>query len=235
MTATLSWEATHKPQPPAGRGWSLRDDQPNLAGPVEQLRQGQALVWAGDRGTDAFLVMSGALRYCLVLVDGRRMISGFAIAGEVFSLSDGERYMRTVEAASDSRVRRIPQAALVSLLSSDSAANGAISSHLVDEPWTLQAELMRHLHRSAETSVAYFVLNMAQRQNAPLADGSKVRFDMSRLDIADYLGLSVETVCRLLKKLVRDGILSSKGPHDMVVSDLHALRQRAGTEGDALS
>lgn len=234
MTMTLSSQAMQKPRPPAGRGWSQSDDQANVIGPVEQLRQGQTLVWAGDHGADAFLVVSGALRHCLVLVDGRRMISGFAVAGEIFSLSDGERYMRTVEASSNCRVRRIPQAALASLVAADAAGNDARPGRLVDEPWTLQAEVMHHLHRSAEARVAYLVLDMAQRQNALLADGSKLRFDMSRLDIADYLGLSVETVCRLLKKLVREGILSSKGPHDMVACDLRALRQRAGIKGDAL-
>jgi CRP-like cAMP-binding protein len=143
-----------------------------------------------------YKVIGGAVRTYKVLNDGRRQIGAFYMPGDVFGLEIGEEHMFSAEAICDSKVMVIKRAALVS--------QAARSSDIARQLWTMTAnELQRAqahimlLIKTAQERVAGFLLEMAARSPA----GNSVELPMSRQDIADYLGLTIETVSRTLTQL----------------------------------
>lgn len=201
--------------------------QTRILTPLEIAREGQILFWSGDAGCDVFQVVKGVVRFSSVTRDGRRMISGFALAGEFFSLSDAGRYVNSAEAASECLYRRLPRHTL------DPARRSIerdfdILGHIEHEPWSMQAEIMQLLHRSADESVAYFLYSVGRRSNRTFRNGSEIRLEMSRVDIADHLGLTVETVCRSIKRLAREEVIAARDPHHFIAVDCAKLRGKAG-------
>ena len=203
--------------------WSSNESGSFVA-PSQLVRPGQMLFCEGDIGADVFQLISGTVRFSSVSAEGQRMIAGFAVAGELFSLSHNNRYVFSAEAVSNCSFRRLPRTAR----SRFPAGSLREADHLLDEPWRLQSELLKLLHKSADEAIAYFVNNIGSRLNRNLTDGSTVKLDMSRSDIADYLGLTVETVCRGITRLIKQGIVGAKAPHDLLIRDINALRIRAG-------
>jgi CRP/FNR family transcriptional regulator, anaerobic regulatory protein len=180
----------------------------------------------GDAGADVFQLISGTVRFSSVSADGRRLIAGFAVAGELFSLSHNNRHIFSAEAVTNCSFRRLPRTDAGRFPAG--VLKDRIKDHLLNEPWLLQSEILKLLHKSADEAIAYFIDNIGSRLNPNLANGSTVRLDMSRSDIADYLGLTVETVCRGITRMVKEGILAAKATQGLLIKDIRALRARAG-------
>jgi CRP/FNR family transcriptional regulator, nitrogen fixation regulation protein len=147
----------------------------------------------GEAADYIYRVISGAVRTYKVRDEGRRQVGGFYLPGDMFGLEPGDEHTFSAEALADSKVLVIKRAAVLARAERDSA--------LARELWTLTAQELRRsqdhvmlLIKSAHERVAAFLLEMAER----LADGSAVELPMSRQDIADYLGLTIETVSRTL-------------------------------------
>jgi CRP-like cAMP-binding protein len=90
-----------------------------------------------------------------------------------------------------------------------------------------------HLGRTgADQRVATFLLAVAQRASIRMTAPIKIEVPFGRLDIADYLGLTVETISREISKLKHDGLISMNGPHTIVLQHLRGLREIAKAESD---
>jgi CRP-like cAMP-binding protein len=140
--------------------------------------------------------VSGAVRTYQVLADGRRQIGAFYMPGDVFGLEIGDTHMSSAEAISDAKVLVVKRTAIVSLADRD--------AEVARELWKVTcAELRRAqdhilaLIKTAEERVVGFLLEMASR----VSGGNQFELPMSRQDIADYLGLTIETVSRTLTHL----------------------------------
>ena len=143
-----------------------------------------------------YKIVSGTVRTYTVLVDGRRQIGAFYLSGDMFGLETGNEHAFSAEAISDCKIIVIKRSAVLALAARD--------NEVARQMWDLTA---RELHRvqehslvlikSAEERVAGFLLEMAERG----AGGGAVELPMSRQDIADYLGLTIETISRMLKHL----------------------------------
>jgi CRP-like cAMP-binding protein len=143
-----------------------------------------------------YKVISGAVRTYKGLVDGRRQIGAFYMPGDVFGLEAGDEHSFAAEAICDCMVLMVKRDALVALASRDSEA--------ACELWTITS---RELHRAqshlvtlvktAEERVAGFLLEMSART----CGGNQVELPMTRQDIADHLGLTMETVSRTMTQL----------------------------------
>jgi CRP/FNR family nitrogen fixation transcriptional regulator len=150
-----------------------------------------------------YKVMSGAVRTYKVLNDGRRQIGSFYLPGDVFGLEVGDLHSFSAEAVADTKVLVIKRSALVTLASRD--------TEVARQLWTMAArELQRAqdhimlLIKTAQERVAGFLLEMAERN----AGAMEVELPMSRQDIADYLGLTIETVSRTLTQLENSGAIA---------------------------
>ncbi|HYP34780.1 MAG TPA: helix-turn-helix domain-containing protein [Stellaceae bacterium] len=143
-----------------------------------------------------YKVVSGTVRTYKVLVDGRRQIGAFHLPGDIFGFETEDVHTFSAEAITECKITVIKRSAVMALAARD--------NEVARQMWTLTArELARvrehslMLIKSAEERVAGFLLEMADR--AP--GGGAVELPMSRQDIADYLGLTIETVSRTLKHL----------------------------------
>jgi CRP-like cAMP-binding protein len=143
-----------------------------------------------------YKVVSGAVRTYKVLADGRRQIGAFYMPGDVFGLENGQAHTFSAEAINDSKVLVVKRSALDALAARDTA--------VARQLWTITArELQRAqdhflaLIKTAEERVVGFLLDMAAR----VSGGNQFELPMSRQDIADYLGLTIETVSRTMTHL----------------------------------
>jgi CRP/FNR family nitrogen fixation transcriptional regulator len=144
-----------------------------------------------------YLVRTGAVRTYKLLNDGRRQIGAFHLPGDIFGLEVGEQHRFTAEAIADSSVLVVKRSTLVAL--------AARKAELARQLWALTAQELAHVQdlmltlgrKNAQERVAAFLLEMAGRAPA----GAAIELPMSRQDIADYLGLTIETVSRTLTQL----------------------------------
>jgi CRP-like cAMP-binding protein len=143
-----------------------------------------------------YKVASGAIRTYKVLADGRRQIGAFYLPGDVFGLESGDVHTFSAEAINDSKVIVIKRAAILGLAARDSDVARELWSVTSRELERVQEHLIA-LIKSAEERVAGFLLEMAKR--APSIN--QLELPMSRQDIADYLGLTIETVSRTMTRL----------------------------------
>ena len=142
---------------------------------------------------------SGAVRTFKFLTNGRRQIGAFHFQGEMFGLEDGPLHCSGVEAICGTTVRIVKRSLLMALVKQDPELAAGL--------WTLTADALRrafeHLvligRQSAEERLMSFLLEMAARGSR----GRFVELPMTRRDIADYLGLSLETVSRTFTELER--------------------------------
>ena len=196
--------------------------------PLSQLRSGQALFFEGDEGSDVFLLVKGTICFHRFISGDCRVVLGFSLASEVFSLSLNGRHLCSAESVSDCLYRRLSRAEIEAMRDNGSGFLEEVTDHLRNEPWKLQFDTLNRLHMTADESVARFICEIGSRSNPRFTNGSRVHLDMSRADIASYLGLTVETVVRALKRLTASGAMIAFAPHDYGIRDLESLLFHAG-------
>jgi CRP/FNR family nitrogen fixation transcriptional regulator len=167
-----------------------------------------------------YKVVSGTVRTYKVLVDGRRQIGAFHLAGDIFGLETGDVHTFSAEAITDCKIIVFKRGTVMALAARD--------NDVARQMWELTArELARvqeHslvLIKSAEERVAGFLLEMAER----VPSGGAVDLPMSRQDIADYLGLTIETVSRTLKHLENAAAIEVPKRRRILLRDRSALRR----------
>ncbi len=165
-----------------------------------------------------YKVVSGAVRTYKVLGDGRRQISGFYLPGDVFGLECGETHGFSAEAVSACKVLVIKRASLVSLAARDGDVARQLWTMTADELQRAQDHIML-LIKTAQERVAGFLLEMAVRG----ADRGEIELPMSRQDIADYLGLTIETVSRTLTQLEKAHAIAVPTSRRIVLRNRSAL------------
>ncbi len=144
-----------------------------------------------------YLVTRGAVRTYKLLSDGRRQIAAFRLRGEIFGLEFGETHAFTAEAIADCEVIVVKRGALMALAARDGAVARDMWAQTARELMRAQDLMLLLGRKSAQERVATFLLEMADRA----ADGAVIELPMSRQDIADYLGLTIETVSRTLSHM----------------------------------
>jgi CRP/FNR family transcriptional regulator, nitrogen fixation regulation protein len=170
-----------------------------------------------EEAEHVYQITSGAVRTYKLLADGRRQINSFHLAGDMFGFEIGPTHRFTAEAVVETKVRITRRNSLFDTM----AAKGAL--HLLD----LVARNLRHAEnhmlllgrKTALEKVAAFLLEMDERQGHPMI----LNLPMNRRDIADYLGLTIETVSRALATLQTERLLRFEGTTQRIL----ALQDRA--------
>jgi len=165
-------------------------------------RNGQFYV-EGDSSTYLYKIVSGVARSYRMTADGRRQIVAFYVSGDVFGFEVGDSHTLSAEAVTDVRVRLVKLASLLNIASHDDDVAHQLWLNVGREIRRNQDHILQ-LGRAAPARVASFLLEMARRM--PGADA--VALSISRLDIADYLDIRIETVSRTLTQLARSGAIA---------------------------
>lgn len=183
----------------------------------------------GDKATRIFRVNSGVVMTFRLLEDSRRQITGFCTEGEFFGLSpDGEHTDGAVTVTSAG-----VQSVSISALETDADLRAQLLDHSWRKVEDAQNLMMTLTKSSSEARVAAFLVMLAERRKRRDTRDDRqeieVRLPMSRLDIADYLGLSRETVSRRLNDLQGLGLIDLPDTHTANITEFDGLRRKAGT------
>jgi CRP/FNR family transcriptional regulator, nitrogen fixation regulation protein len=170
-----------------------------------------------------YQVISGAVRTYRTLDDGRRQIGAFYLPGDVFGVEAGEVHLSSAEAICDAQVLVIKRSAVM--------ARAEHERDLAKQLWTLTVRELQRVQKhslvlikSAEERVAGFLLEMAGRGS----NAGAIELPMSRQDIADYLGLTIETVSRTFTQLAQSGTIALESSRRVVFRNRAALNRLNG-------
>lgn len=194
------------------------------------VTRNKALIEEGDSADHVFKVVAGALRMVRLLPDGRRHLSSFLMPDDFFGLSEAGAYSHSVEAVSDSTLMRYPRHRFEALLNSDASISHRFLDVVCGQLAATQGRLLLLGRMTAAERLAHFLLGMADRELGK-DRRSAVELPMNRADIADYLGLTVETVSRALTQLRSRRIIDLPTANHIVFLKRHALEQISA--GDA--
>lgn len=201
-----------------------------VEGVTRRLTPGQHLFFESDRANFVFKVTSGVLRLTRTQKDGRRQVIAFGFPGDVIGLPCEGRH--TTECDAITTVEVVPRRCDISEPSGmDPNLRARLMDAALNEIRMLQDHFLILGRRLASEKVAAFIVLLLDRIGEPLADYRLIRLPMNRADIADYLGLTPETVSRSITQLRAQNVIALDDSNTMVVRDEYCLRCLA--EGDA--
>ena len=173
----------------------------------------------GERGDCWYKVIAGTVRITKLLADGRRHIAEFCFSGDSFGLDNTIERLYSAEAVGEVVVMRFPRAATNRLLDENSQLARSLCDLMLRDLAHAQTRMLLLGRMTASERVASFLLEVFERRDASRA----VELPMSRTDVADYLGLTIETVCRVLSAFKRDGVIAIPNAHRIELRDRAAL------------
>ena len=168
-------------------------------GIARTLAKGEELFAEGDDADYFYRVVSGTIRTCKLLSDGRRQIDAFHLAGDIFGMETGEEHRFSAEALGPTKVIAYRRCALETLAQSDPALGNQVVTSMMRSLERAQEHMLLLGRKTAQEKIATFLLDLARR----MSKNDSFDLPMQRSDIADHLGLTIETVSRTLSDFAR--------------------------------
>jgi CRP/FNR family nitrogen fixation transcriptional regulator len=179
----------------------------------------QEIYGQGEHGGFWYQVISGTVRISKLRTDGRRHIAEFCFGGDAFGLENAAERNFSAEAVEDVTVVRYPRAATERLMEENPAVARLLRDMTLKSLAAAQGRLLILGRMTAIERVVSFLLELSERND----DEKHVALPMCRCDIGDYLGLTIETVCRVLSDLKRRRVIEVY-PHSIILLDRFALQ-----------
>lgn len=208
-----------RPSPPVRSG-SLPVGPLGLMGAPMRFVRNIEIYGEDEPAEYLYQVVSGAVRTYRMLDDGRRQISAFHLPGDIFGLEAGDVHRSSAETISDAQVLFVKRSAVM--------ARAEHEKDLAKQLWTLTVRELQRVQehslvlvKNAEERVAGFLLEMAGRNSGAAA----IELPMSRQDIADYLGLTIETVSRTFTQLAQSGTIALETSRRILFRNRAALNR----------
>lgn len=164
-------------------------------GVVMSFRRGQEIFGDDEPADRVYKVLTGTVCTHKILSDGRRQVNAFYLTNECFGLEKTNRHSYAAEALSDTKILIVKRAALMALACRDANLAMELLALTACELARVQDRVVL-LAKTAEERVVGFLLELAKRSTE-----NSIELPMLRRDIADYLGMTIETVSRTLKSL----------------------------------
>jgi CRP-like cAMP-binding protein len=180
-----------------------------------RLSRGHTLFYAEDKADSFFEIVSGVIRCCRLTHDGRRQVFRFAEAGELLGISAEDDYGYSAEALDDVVVRRRRMSELDEAMARDAVLRRRVLQSLRNEIVATRTQMMLLGRMNATERLTTFLHGLAAEASG---DGC-IELPMSRTDIADYLGLAIETVSRKFGELTALGIIQLETPQRVRITD----------------
>ena len=207
-------------QPSGGRRSAL-DDAFAVVGAAMPFERNVEIFGESEPAEFFYQVISGAVRTYKMLEDGRRQIGGFYLPGEVFGLEAGEEHGFGAEAVVRSVVRVAKRSSILSMAERDTSLAQALWTAAAGGLRAAQEHMLVLGRKTAEERVATFLLDIARREQSR----EMIELPMSRQDIADYLGLTIETVSRTMTLLESEAAIALPNARRVVVKSRGRLQQ----------
>jgi len=220
QTVSSSRSFGHLPKATPPLGLHAYEGVIEMMGVPMSFDRGTEIYGEGEPAEYLYKVASGTVRTSKVLSGGRRQIGAFYIAGDLFGLEVGDEHAFSAEAISDSKVLMVKRSTIMSMAARDNA--------VAQELWAATSRELRHVQehvllliKSAQERVAGFLLEMAARNRSI----DVVELPMSRQDIADYLGLTIETVSRTFTQLENSTVIAVPTARRIEIRNRTALKR----------
>ena len=191
------------------------------------ISAGNLLFCEGDESLQVYEILEGVVRSSKILCDGRRQIIAFGYPGDLIGISHDSRYHSDCEVISDVTVRVHRKNASNSSVYEEPEFYDRLLKHTASEMNNMQEHFMMLGRKSALEKVSSFLTALLDRVGEEKEGLAAFSLPMSRSDIADFLGLTIETVSRTLTKLRKDGVIDLPNPHQVKVLKSAALRAYA--------
>jgi CRP/FNR family transcriptional regulator len=184
---------------------------------------GETVVFESDAAASVFSLTEGLLRLSKLLPDGRRQIAGFLFPGDFLGITMEEEHAFTAEAVAPSTMCRFPRARFDEFVSKHPSLESRLYAVAAHELAAARQQLVLLGRKTATERVASFLLMLAGR----CPHQKELALPMSRTDIADYLGLRIETVSREISGLKADRIIRLTGRQTFEIVDHERLEELA--------
>jgi len=191
-------------------------------GAVITLDREQPLFFEGDAAEFYYKVVKGAVRSCKVLADGRRHIGDFFFAGDFIGLDAGDSYTFAADAVMPTTLIRYQRRKLDALAANDPRIAKSFVEIMRNSLSAAHGRMAVLGRMNAMERIASFLLDLADR-----GEDSRVELPMTRTDIADYLGLTMETVSRAFSRLKSEGVIAQHNVREIAIADRGALEALA--------
>lgn len=192
-----------------------------IAAGVLQVAAAAEVYGEGGDATVFYKVVRGVVRTCKFRNDGRRQIEAFYEEGDIFGFESGTTYRMTAEAVTDCSLITYRRKGIERLAAGNEALTQQLLGYLMEGMTRAQEHALLLGRRSAVERVAVFLHSAAQQS----ANGRTINLVLTRQDIADYLGLTIETVSRTLSQLERDAIIALPAARQIEVEDAAWLEE----------
>lgn len=194
-----------------------------LMGTVTSYSRNTEIFGENEPADYLYIVVSGGVRTYKIFSDGRRQIGGFYLPGDVFGIEYTDSRTCSADAIANTRLRVVKRRVLAALADRDTAVAGELFVLAARELLSVQRRMLL-LVKTAQERVASFLLEMAERG----LGSDIVDLPMPRQDIADYLGLTIETVSRTLTSLESCAAIEVSSSRHIVLRDRSALDRMNG-------
>lgn len=196
------------------------------------FHQDQTIYFDGDPTDHCYRVISGVVRICKETEDGRRQITAFPSAGDLFGWTGNRRHACVAEAASDVILLRWSRQAIETAIVNDADTGHQLLLMLLEQLANMQNHLLLLGRMNASERIATFLLSRADHCECTGMRSRRLRFRICRRDIGDHLGLTVETVSRTMHAFKRRGLIDFVLNQSLEILDRPGLEQIAGGPAD---
>lgn len=194
----------------------------DMLGSICKFRRGETIFGEGDELQSSYKIVSGAVRLSRMTEDGRRHIVGFRGAGEFVGFEWEHEYALSAEAVRDVVAIRYMRARVDRMMEQRADVRESVVSLIRNELRSAHEHLITLGCQSARQRVANFLLQLGQRSKA--SDGDTIEIELGRQDMADYLGLTLETISRTLSEFKRVGAIALPKRRQIIVRNRAKLR-----------
>ncbi len=181
----------------------------------------------GDAAANLYSPISGAVKIYKLMADGRRQITGFFFRGDLFGFSPNGQYGYTAEAITPVTLCRFPMAKMEQIFPFAPVLERVVLQRAMVKLAQFHDQMLLLGRKSAPEKLASFLMSLSARAAERGDPASPVMIPMSRSDVADYLGLTIETVSRTLTKFKISGLVELPNPGTVSLTDPATLRRIA--------
>lgn len=195
---------------------------------IQRYEAGAYLFHQDDPATAVYNIISGVAKSVTLLEDGRHAVLAFFFHHDLVGMFEGSRYAQSTQAVTPLTAYRLPADALEQLLRRDPNLQLHFLCKLSHELRVAQRQAIMLGKFNAVQRVSLFLDFLDRHPELHERENEQVTIPMDRADIADYVGLRIESVSRVLQKLHRDRVIHVDGRHRFRIIDRDAFNQAMG-------
>ncbi|QAY78501.1 Crp/Fnr family transcriptional regulator [Sphingosinicella sp. BN140058] len=191
-------------------------------GQRKRLVAGETLIWQDDEAPPLANLLSGLLQISLSTADGRAQIVGLVRPGDLAGRPYGDRAPQTVTALTNAELCLFPRHAFARIAQTQPQLDHALLEQTLEALDRARAQMLSLARKAAGERVAALLLDLAAE------DDEEINLPVSRQEMADILGLTIETVSRQLTRLESRGTIALSGRRGLSITSRSALEAAAG-------